>query len=200
MSSLLQCTFVYPYPSVSALAGGNSDHDARKTRTKTQTLYLLKREEKLRPWSEFLGTENSDHGLSFGCFWGRGRRGGSHFSERVLSKQYSALFLRMVHFVSAPKFQAPKKCINIKNFNRNLPRRPPPPGAPDPPKFFMHGASLPFKIQKKKKTMHKEFQGGGPRVPKIVYALVLCVFYLLLKAGLPPQVTQARKTNPNLNF
>ena len=34
--------------------------------------------EKLRPWSEFLGRENSDHGLSFGCFWGRGRRGGSH--------------------------------------------------------------------------------------------------------------------------
>ena len=33
--------------------------------------------EKLRPWSEFLGRENSDHGLSFGCFWGRGRRGGS---------------------------------------------------------------------------------------------------------------------------
>ena len=30
--------------------------------------------EKLRPWSEFLGRENSDHGLSFGCFWGRGRR------------------------------------------------------------------------------------------------------------------------------
>ena len=33
--------------------------------------------EKLRPWSEFLGRENSDHGLSFGCFGGRGRRGGS---------------------------------------------------------------------------------------------------------------------------
>ena len=30
---------------------------------------------KLRPWSEFLGRENSDHGLSFLCFWGRGRRG-----------------------------------------------------------------------------------------------------------------------------
>ena len=29
--------------------------------------------------------------------------------------------------------------------------------------------------------MHKEFQGGGGlRVPKILYALVLCVFYLLL--------------------
>ena len=36
--------------------------------------------EKLRPWSEFLGRENSDHGLSLGCFWGRGRRGGSHIS------------------------------------------------------------------------------------------------------------------------
>ena len=37
--------------------------------------------EKLRPWSEFLGRENSDHGLSFGCFWGRGRRGGSQSSN-----------------------------------------------------------------------------------------------------------------------
>ena len=41
--------------------------------------------EKLRPWSEFLGRENSDHGLSFGCFWGRGRRGGSqkHFKNEI---------------------------------------------------------------------------------------------------------------------
>ena len=29
-------------------------------------------------WSKILGRENSDHGLSLGCFWGRGRRGGSH--------------------------------------------------------------------------------------------------------------------------
>ena len=29
--------------------------------------------------------------------------------------------------------------------------------------------------------MHKEFQGGGLRVPKILYALIVCVFYLLLK-------------------
>ena len=49
------CTFVYPYPSVSALAGGNSDHGPRKTRTKTQTT----------PDSVFIGeTRNSDHGLS----------------------------------------------------------------------------------------------------------------------------------------
>ena len=33
--------------------------------------------EKLRPWSKSLGRENSDHGLSSGCFWGRGRWGGS---------------------------------------------------------------------------------------------------------------------------
>ena len=38
--------------------------------------------EKLRPWSEFLGRENSDHGLSFGCFWGRGRRGRSQCDQR----------------------------------------------------------------------------------------------------------------------
>ena len=49
------------YPSVSALAGGNSDHGPRKTRTKTQTT----------PDSVFTGgggeRRNSDHGLSF---WG----------------------------------------------------------------------------------------------------------------------------------
>ena len=55
---ILQCSFVYPYPSVSALAGGNSDHGPRKTRTKTQTT----------PGSVFIGARrNSDHGLSF---WG----------------------------------------------------------------------------------------------------------------------------------
>ena len=36
---------------------------------------------------------------------------------------------------------------------------------------------FPFKIQEK--PIHKEFQGGGLRVPKILYALILCVFYLL---------------------
>ena len=48
----------------------------------------------------------------------------------------------------------------------------------------MHGVSLPFKIQEKKKPIHKEFRGGGVlRAPKILYALILCVFYLLLKKG-----------------
>ena len=71
-----------------------------------------------------------------------------------------------------------------KEFQQKPPMQTPPrQGAPDPPKFFMHGASLPFKMQEK--PMHKEFQGGGLRVPKIVYALIVCAFYLLLnnKAG-----------------
>ena len=46
-----------PYPSVSELAGGNSDHGPRKTRTKTQTT----------PDSAFARERNSDHGPSF---WG----------------------------------------------------------------------------------------------------------------------------------
>ena len=46
------------------------------------TLYLLGKE-KLRPWSEFLLWENSDHGLSFGCFWGRRRRGGSQLRSEM---------------------------------------------------------------------------------------------------------------------
>ena len=39
--------------------------------------------EKLGPWSELPGRENSDHGLSFGCFWGRGRRGGSQSNPSI---------------------------------------------------------------------------------------------------------------------
>ena len=31
--------------------------------------------------------------------------------------------------------------------------------------------------------MHKEFRGGWLRAPKILYALVLCAFYLLLIGG-----------------
>ena len=78
-----QCSFVYPYPSVSALAGGNSDHGPRKTRTKTQTtpdsVFIGERRNSDHGLS-FWGGGNSDHGLSFGCFWGRGRRGGSQIS------------------------------------------------------------------------------------------------------------------------
>ena len=48
-------------------SGQNSDHPR---------LCVYWGKEKLRPWPESLETENSDHGLSFGCFWGRGRRGG----------------------------------------------------------------------------------------------------------------------------
>ena len=55
-----QCSFVYPYPSVSDLAGENSDHSPRKTRTKTQTT----------PDSVFIRERrNSDHGLSFPSPW-----------------------------------------------------------------------------------------------------------------------------------
>ena len=48
--------------------------------------------------------------------------------------------------------QAPKKGINIKNFARNPPPRPPPQGTPDTPKFFMFGASFLFKTQEKAQT------------------------------------------------
>ena len=68
------------YPRDSALAGGNSDHGPRKTRTKTQTtpdsVFIGERRNSDHGLS-FWGGRNSDHGLNFGCFWGRGRRGGS---------------------------------------------------------------------------------------------------------------------------
>ena len=66
-------SLVYPFPSVSDLAGENSDHGLSKTRTKTQTT----------PDSVFTRERrNSDHGLSLGCFGGRGRRGGSERKGR----------------------------------------------------------------------------------------------------------------------
>ena len=65
-----QCSFVYPYPSVSDRARKlrpwsekNSDQNPDHPR-----LCIYQGKEKLRPWSEFLGRENSDHGLSLGCF------------------------------------------------------------------------------------------------------------------------------------
>ena len=63
MGNVSQCSFVYPYPSGSALAAGDSDHGPRKTQTKTQTTpdSVLNGDHglsfwggKLRPWSEFL--------------------------------------------------------------------------------------------------------------------------------------------------
>ena len=99
-----------------------------------------------------------------------------------ISTLHDVLFLicsiRLPLLVLAKK-SGPQKMHKHKEFQQKPPTQDPPPW--DPPKFFMHGASLPFKTQKK--PMHKEFQGGGLRlrVPKIVYAFVLCVFYLLLK-------------------
>ena len=79
------------------------------------------------------------------------------------------------------KYQAPKKGINIKNFARNAPPRPPLQGAPDPCKFFMFGAFFPFKTQEKPK--HKEFGGGGGGASKILYAEILRVFFRALKVS-----------------
>ena len=53
---------------------------------------------------------------------------------------------------------APKKGINIKNFARNPPPRPPFQGAHDHFKCFMFGAPSPSKHREKPK--HKEFRRG----------------------------------------
>ena len=54
--------------------------------------------------------------------------------------------------------------------------------------------------------MHKEFQGGGLRVPKILYAFIVCVFDLLLKKtqelfqfarfAAPPEAAKMRRSHP----
>ena len=46
-----------------------------------------------------------------------------------------------------------------KEFQQKPPTQTPPRREPLTPKFFMYGASLPFKIQEN--PMHKQFQGGG---------------------------------------
>ena len=58
----------------------NSDQNPDHAR-----LWIYHEKEKLRPWSEFLGRGNSDHGLSLGCFWGRGRRGGSQLHFKIMT-------------------------------------------------------------------------------------------------------------------
>ena len=69
------CSLIYPYPSISDLVGGISDHGFSRTKTQTTPNTVFTRDKrKLRPWSEFLGRENSDHGLSLGYFGDRETR------------------------------------------------------------------------------------------------------------------------------
>ena len=91
---------------VFAPTGGDSDRGPRKTRTKTQatpdslslSIYIFFwGKEKLRQWSEFLGTENSDYGLSFGCFWGRGRRGGYQIGKTTEKNTTITLKCHFLH-------------------------------------------------------------------------------------------------------
>ena len=101
----------------------------------------------------------SSHGLGRGCSFESCSKNSAEFRE--LLREW-------------PLIQAPKKGINIKNFNRNPPARPSPPkGAPDPCKFFMFGASFPWKHRKKPE--HKEFRRGevlgGPKF----FMLKFCV-------------------------
>ena len=71
----------------------NSDHPRH---------YINWGKEKRRPWSEFLGRGNSDHGLSFGCFWGRGRRGGYH---RSLIERKVCIYIYAVGSISGTHFR-----------------------------------------------------------------------------------------------
>ena len=77
--------------------------------------------------------------------------------------------------------QAPKKGINIKSFARNPPPRTPPPRGPS--KFFMFGASFPFKTQEKPK--HKAFRRGGVLgAPKFFMLKFFVCFICALSIGL----------------
>ena len=78
-----------------------------------------------------------------------------------------------------PQYQAPKKGISIKNFARNPPPRPPSKGALDPMQILYVWGLRALENTGKSPSI-KNFGGGGLRVPKILYAEILCVFYLLL--------------------
>ena len=67
-----------------------------------------------------------------------------------------------------PKNQEAKKSIDIKNLGRNPPPRPALQKDPWPRKFFMLGPLFPSEYRKK--SLHKEFWGGGLGGPEILYA------------------------------
>ena len=96
----------------------NSDQNSDHSR-----LCIYWGKEKLRPWSEFLGRENSDHGLSFGCFWGRGRRGGSQKNAALFwrfflrsSVDFSAIFCRRTLRFCALRFENAAICLRWRLF------------------------------------------------------------------------------------
>ena len=95
-----------------------------------------------------------------------------------------------VLFKIPPIFFSPRQRHKHKEFRQ----KPPPPrplfkGAPDPcKKFFMFRP--PFPSKHRKNPNKKNFGGGGLKGPKILYAEILHVFYLLLisDAGKESQV------------
>ena len=74
-----QCQPLYAHSSTPTPVFRISRTKLSKTLTKIETTSdsVLPGKGELRRWSKFLGRDNSDHGLSLGCFWCRGRRGGS---------------------------------------------------------------------------------------------------------------------------
>ena len=71
----------------------------------------------------------------------------------------------------------PQKMHKHKDFHQKPPTQTPPSREPlTPLNSLCMGPLCPSKYRKK--PIHKEFR--GLRVPKILYALILCVFYLLL--------------------
>ena len=69
-----------------------------------------------------LESEGKGEGGGEGGGGGVGASKGTDKSMRKLCRNYP--------LATYPLNQAPQKCINIKNFNRNLTRRTPPPGSP----------------------------------------------------------------------
>ena len=80
-------------------------------------------------------------------------RANSQHSGQITSKHSRPLYSLVILCNESP--QEPKKGINIKNCQTP----PPPPKDPWTRKFFMVGASFPFKMQEK--GLQKEFRGGG---------------------------------------
>ena len=81
-----------------------------------QTLYFLgKGKTQTRPWSEFLGRENSDHGLSFPSVLRVGvDGGGSQKCRRILTVNFDSEFLGLVFpGIRPPKFHTPNSLPNL---------------------------------------------------------------------------------------
>ena len=98
------------------------------------------------------------------------------------NKEGKQVYWKPFSLLCAHQGQEPNKGINIKNLGRNSPPRPPPlQRDPWPRKFFMFGASFPFR--KQEKAYIENFEGGSWGPQNSLCWISSRVFFLHLTRG-----------------